>query len=107
MNFQLLRLGFPRIIIRNKEKNHYYEAFKQYHQNNNIKMMDKTIALALIESLHKRVSYLRGAEIINLSDFVSINRLKAPAVFNAARRQNIPAFRERGIWKIDKNFKIN
>lgn len=105
LNFQLLQLGFPRLIIRNKEKTQYYEAFKEYQQNKNPKLMEKIVALALIESLHKRVSYLKGSEIINLSEYAKLQGLKAPAVFNAARRQNISAFRERGVWKINKHFK--
>lgn len=104
MNYQLLRLGFPRLIIRDKEKDQYYDAFKDYQQNKSTKLMEKVVALALIESLNKRVAYLKGQEIINLSDFVKENKLKAPAVFNAARRQSIPAFRERGAWKIGKDY---
>lgn len=102
MNFQLLRFGFPRLIIRNKEKTQYYEAFKQYQRNKNTKLMEKVVSLALIESLHKRISYLAGSEIINLSEFVQAKKLRAPAVFNSARRQTLPAFRERGTWKIAK-----
>ena len=105
-NFQLLQLGFPRIIIRDKDKADYYEAFKEYQSNKNSKLMARVIALALIESLHKRISYLTGSEIINLSDYVRNYGLKAPTVFNAARRQSIPAFRERGVWEISKSFKI-
>jgi len=105
MNYQLLRLGYPRLIIRDKEKDQYYNAFKEYQYENNQKMMEKVIALALIESLHKRIAYLKGQEIINLSDFVKSNKLNASAVFNAARRQSIPAFRERGVWKIDRFYK--
>ncbi|MGA2667079.1 MAG: Fic family protein [Patescibacteria group bacterium] len=104
-NFQLLRLGFPRIIIRNKEKADYYRAFEEYQLSKNLKLMEKVIALALIESLNKRITYFEGSEIINLSDYVRKNNLKAPAVFNSARRQSIPAFRERGIWKIAGNYK--
>jgi len=105
MNYQLLRLGFPRLIIRDKEKDQYYDAFKDYQQNKNPKLMEKVVNLALIESLNKRVTYLKGQEIINLSDYVKDKSLQAPAVFNAARRQSIPAFRERGVWKIGKDFK--
>lgn len=104
INFQLYNLGYPRIIIRDKEKKQYYEAFQNYGINKNAKLMEKVIALALIESLHKRISYLSGAEIIKLSEYTRSKKLKAPAIFNAAKRQNIPAFRERGIWKIDKKF---
>lgn len=105
-NFQLLRLGFPRIIIRDKEKADYYKAFEEYQTSENSKLMEKIIALALVESLHKRVSYLNGAELVNLSDYVRKNGLTAPAVFNAALRQSIPAFRERGVWKIASDYKF-
>ncbi|TSC92387.1 MAG: Uncharacterized protein CEN89_723 [Candidatus Berkelbacteria bacterium Licking1014_7] len=104
MNYQLLRLGFPRIIIRDKEKDKYYDAFKIYQKNKNTKLMERVIALALLESLNKRMTYLKGEEIINLSDYAKNNELNPPAVFNAARRQSIPAFRERGVWRLAKNY---
>ena len=62
--------------------------------------MESILALALVESLHKRVTYMRGEPIVRLSEYVRQNGLSAPAVTNAARRQTIPAFRERGVWKI-------
>lgn len=105
-NFQLLRLGFPRIIIRDKEKDDYYAAFKEYQSSKNPKLMEKVIALALIESLHKRVSYLKGSEIIDLSDYVRQEGLSAPRIFNAALRQSIPAFRERGVWRIASDYEM-
>lgn len=105
-NFQLLRLGFPRIIIRDKEKADYYQSFTEYQTSKNSKLMEKVIALALIESLHKRVSYLKEVELVNLSDYVRSNSLTAPVVFNAALRQSIPAFRERGVWKIVGDYKF-
>lgn len=106
-NFQLLKLGFPRVIIRDKEKADYYDAFKVYQSGKDSKLMEKVIALALIESLHKRIAYLEGSEIINLSDYARNNKLKAPTIFNAAKRRSIPAFRERSIWKIASNYKIS
>lgn len=105
-NFQLLRIGFPRIIIRDKEKADYYEAFKEYQSSKKSKLMEKVIALALIESLHKRVSYLKGSEVINLSDYAKNNKLSPPRIFNAALRQSVPAFRERGVWKIAADYKM-
>ncbi len=100
INFQLLQLGLPRIIIRNKEKDVYYRAFSDYRAKKTTKTMEGILSLALVESLHKRLSYLRGEEIIRLSDYIKQNGLSAPAVTNAARRQTIPAFREKGVWKI-------
>lgn len=104
VNFQLIRLGFPGIIIRDKEKKGYYKAFNDYRDNNNTRAMEKIISLALTESLHKRVTYLKGEKIIKLSDYTRQQKKSATALLNAARRQNIPAFRERGVWKIGEGF---
>ncbi len=104
VNFQLMRLGFPGIIIRDKEKKVYYRAFNDYRDNNTTRAMEKIISLALTESLHKRVTYLKGEQIIKLSDYTRQRKKSATAMSNAARRQNIPAFRERGVWKIGEGF---
>ena len=66
--------------------------------------MEDILALGLVESLHKRLSYLQGEAIIRLSDYIKQHELSAPAVTNAARRQTIPAFREKGVWKIGEGF---
>lgn len=100
IRFQLLRLGFPVVIIRDKEKKAYYKTFSDYRDKKNTKSMEKVVALALIESFHKRIAYLKGEKIIPLSDYIKMHNMSASAVTNAARRQNIPAFRERGVWKI-------
>lgn len=102
MNYQLLRLGFPVIMIRNKEKKEYYKAFNDYRGSSKSQTMEKILSLALMESLHKRITYLRGENIITLSEFTKKQKKSAPALLNAAHRQNIPAFREKGIWKISE-----
>ncbi len=104
INFQLLQHGLPRIIIRNKEKDVYYRAFSEYLENKTTKRMEGIVSLALLESLHKRLSYLKGERIIRLSEYIKQKGLSAPAVTNAARRQTIPAFREKGVWKIGDEF---
>ncbi len=106
INYQLSRLGFPWIIIRDKEKKIYYQAFNEYHDHNKTNMMDKVIALAIMESVCKRIAYLRGEKIIALSEFAKTHKKSSPAMLNAARRQTIPAFRERGIWKIGEETKV-
>lgn len=100
VNCQFSSFGFPGIIIRNKEKLQYEFSFNEYHLSKNTKPMEKIISLALIESLHKRLTYLKGLKIITLSDFAKKERKSAPSVFNSARRQTIAAFREKGMWKI-------
>ena len=100
INFQLLQLGLPRVILRNSEKRHYYRAFLEYERRESTRPMERILVLALLESLHKRLAHLRGDRIIKLSDHIRKHSLPAPATTNAARRQTIPAFRERGVWKI-------
>ena len=104
INYQLLRLDLPMIIIRDKEKARYYKAFDEYRQQNDTRTMEKVLTLALTESLHKRITYLKGVQIMRLSDFAKDSLQSFPALLNAARRQNIPAFREKGIWKIGIDF---
>lgn len=106
--YQLERLGFPPIIIRDKEKHIYYSAFPEYRQKKNAKIMERVIDLALMESLHKRITYLKGETIISLTEYRKKFNvpITASAFTNSARRQNIPAFRERGVWKIGEGFKF-
>lgn len=106
INYQLSRLGFPVIIVRDKEKSEYYEAFRKYNDKNNTKLMEKVIALALMESLHKRIAYLKGLYIIPVIEYAKKSGKTAPAVLNSAKRQNIPAFREKGIWKIGEEITL-
>jgi len=105
--FQLQRLGFPMIIIRDREKKDYYKSFSEYRDEKNTKNMERVISLGLMESLHKRITYLKGQKIITLSEYTKIHKLSAPGMINSARRQNIPAFREKGVWKIGEDFIYN
>jgi Fic family protein len=100
INAQLQKLGLPPLIIRNSEKQTYYRAFREYTDRKRTATMERILALALLESLHKRRSYLLGQRITTLSDYIRKEGESAPAVTNAARRQTIPAFREKGVWKI-------
>ncbi len=105
--FQLQRLGFPMIIIRDREKRDYYKSFDEYQNGKNTKNMERVISLGLTESLHKRITYLKSQKIITLSEYTKFHKLSAPGMINSARRQNIPAFREKGIWKIGEDFIYN
>jgi ribosomal protein L17 len=62
--------------------------------------IEKIVTLALTESLHKRITYLRGEKITTLADCAKKGRKSINTLLNAARRQTIPAFREKGVWKI-------
>ncbi len=103
INYQLQRLGFPCIIIRDKEKQEYYKGFQEYRDNKSTKTMEKVLYLALLESLHKRITYLKGETIIPLTEYAQKIGKLTPTVLNAAKRQTLPAFREKGIWKVGIN----
>lgn len=100
INYQLERLGFPPIIVQDKEKREYYDSFSEYRDDKKITKMTRIIARGLMESLHKRIAYLSGMRIIPLAEHAKNLGKPAPALLNAARRQTISAFREKGVWKI-------
>ena len=83
ISYQLQRLGFPIIIIRDREKKEYYKSFGDYRDDKNTKTLEK---------------------VIRFYEYKKSNAKSASAITNAARRQNIPAFREKGVWKISENF---
>ncbi|MBI5122253.1 Fic family protein [Candidatus Roizmanbacteria bacterium] len=99
-NYLLIRAGFPPIIIRNKEKQRYYNALRIYDASHDFKPMIRIFELSLLESLHKRLAYMESKRIIPLAEYVSTQSKSFHTLLNAARRQTIPAFREKGVWKI-------
>lgn len=105
LNYQFQRLGFPPVIIRDKGKRIYYSSFAEYRDKKSAKIMEKVLGLALVESLHKRIAYLKGEKIITITDYAKMQKKPVASLINAARRQGIPAFREKGVWKIEQNFK--
>lgn len=102
INYQLNDLGFPNIIIRDKDKHVYYKAFTEYNDFKKTKTMEKIITMAVTESLHKRIAYLRGDKIITVTEYAKTQTRSLNTFLNAARRQTIPAFREKGVWKIGR-----
>ena len=99
-NYLLIREGFPPMIVRNKEKEAYYQALQAYDEMRNFKPMVRVVELAVLESLHKRLAYLDGLQIIPLAEYAVKQKRSFHTLLNSSRRQTIPAFRERGVWKI-------
>jgi Fic family protein len=100
INLQLQALGYPNIIIRDKEKHLYYKTFSHFRDEKSTKQMERVIYLAISEGLHKRIAYLEGREIVSLAEYAKKNALSLAGLINAGRRQTIPAFREKGVWKM-------
>ncbi len=104
MNLQLSKLGFPNIIIRDRSKQTYYKTFKEFNDTGKSKLMDKVVELSIMESLNKRISYLKGEQIIPVTEFAKINNLSKHSLLNASKRQTIPSFRQKGVWMIGKEY---
>jgi len=102
-NYLFIRAGFPTIIVRNKEKQTYYNALRSYDASHDFKPMIRIFELSLLESLHKRIAYLESKRIIPLAEYAQTQSKSFHTLLNAARRQTIPAFREKGVWKIGVN----
>jgi Fic family protein len=105
INFLLICAGFPSITIFSKDKNkNYYPGFQEYERNKKTAIMEKLIALQTQESLHKRIAYLKGDDVVTVADYAKQNNLNFVGLLNSARRQTIPAFREKGKWSIGKSY---
>ncbi len=101
LNLQLKQLGYPPVIIQSKGKiDYYYPAFIEYQELKHTGRLEYLVMLATIESLNKRLTYLRGQNIVKLTDYAKTNKQSINTLINAARRQTISAFREKGVWKI-------
>lgn len=100
INWQLLELGFPQTIIRNKGKEKYYDSFGIYRASKSVQPLLVILYRALTESLHKRLCYLNSQQIITVSEHAKSLKKPLPVLLNYAINQTIPAFREKGIWKI-------
>ena len=100
LNFQLLSLGLPMVIIRFRDRPTYYESFREYDERRNTKTFDNLLYLSLTESLHKRLAYLTGKKIIPLSEYARSIWESGSSLANKAKRQTIRAFREKWVWKV-------
>jgi len=108
IDWQLIKLGYPPVLIRNRTKvREYYPLFRLFSTTGDFSGMSALLYFGLSESLNKRLAYLRGEEIIKLTDFAKVNKLNITSLLNSAKRQTIPAFRERGRWMISASFDAN
>ena len=99
-NYELIREGYVPINIAFTNRARYYDAFKEYEQKGSTKIMEEIIGRALTNSYHKRLAYLEGKTVISLNEYAKQNKLSSSNLINKAHRQTIPAFLEKGEWKI-------
>lgn len=99
-NYLLMRGGYVSINIKFIDRAMYYDAFKEFQTKGDTKIMETIVAKALTNSYHKRLAYLEGKVITNLSDYAKEYGISHSNLINKAKRQTIEAFVERGVWKI-------
>jgi Fic family protein len=104
INHQLAQYGFPPVIIRSKSKrDEYYPVFKQYQSEPTTEYvtdMEKLLERATREALNKRLAYLESKTIMRLTEYAKRESIEVTGLLAKAKRQTIPAFREKGVWKI-------
>jgi Fic family protein len=104
INQQLADYGYPPVIIQNSSKRkEYYPYFTEYQRNRKLNDFDNHLSLALIESLNKRIAYLKGQKIVTLAQYAKGQNRTLTTLLNAAKRQTIPAFRLMRTWSIAEN----
>jgi Fic family protein len=104
LNYLLYQLGFPPIIVRTKGKEKYYAMLREFDTSGKVKPFAQHLSLLILESMHRRIAYLRGAEVLPAVDVARSRSIGTQVVLNQARRQSIPAFRERNIWKLPADY---
>ena len=105
-NEQLDMLGLPPIIIPNKSKfDKYYPALDEYTKTGKVDKLTELSASLLIESLYRRIAKLTARRIISVADWAKNNNINLQSATNKAIRGTIPAFRVRGHWMIDSEYR--
>ncbi|RJQ35221.1 Fic family protein [Candidatus Parcubacteria bacterium] len=99
-NYELIREGYVPINIAFAHRARYYEAFREHEQRGSVHIMEEIIGRALTESYHRRLAYMEGKHVISLPEYAKAHKQSLSNVINKAHRQTIPAFREKGEWKI-------
>ena len=100
VNYLLVREGYVPVNIKFVDRQKYYEAFREFENEEKTAIMEEIIFKALTNSYHKRLAYLEGREIITLGEYARRMKLSHSNLLNKANRQTIEAFLEKGIWKI-------
>ncbi len=99
-NYELIREGYVPINIAFINRARYYDAFNEYEKKGSTKIMEEIVGRALANSYHKRLAYLEGKTVVTLNEYAKQHNLSYSNLINKAGRQTIPAFFEKGVWKI-------
>lgn len=105
-NEQLDLLDLPPIIIPNKSKyDEYYPALDEYTKTGKADKLTDLFAKLLIEALYRRITRMTAKKIISVAEWAKNHGSGLQSATNKAIRGTIPAFRMRGRWVIDEQYK--
>lgn len=105
LNQQLMNANLPPIMIPAKNKfQDYYPALDAYDKRNSSTELEDYLSLLLLEALHKYIAIIGNQKLIPLTDWAKAHDASPAAILNKAKRQTIPAFRQRGQWMIRTDF---
>ena len=99
-NYLLIRDHHVPINIKFIDRSRYYDAFSEFDEKGKTGIMEEMVGRALCSAYHKRLAYLKSQTIVSLADYARQSGESHPNLINKAKRQTIPAFWERGRWKI-------
>ena len=99
-NYAFIREGYVPINIAFVNRARYYDAFKEFENSGKTAIMEEIIGRALTASYNKRLAYLEGKRIVTLAEYAKEMKQSHSNLINKAHRQTIPAFFEKGEWKI-------
>ena len=99
-NYAFIREGYVPINIAFVNRARYYDAFKEFENSGKTAIMEEIIGRALTASYNKRLAYLDGKRIVTLAEYAKEMKQSHSNLINKAHRQTIPAFFEKGEWKI-------
>src|SRR3989338_4907469 len=99
-NYAFVREGYVPINIAFVNRARYYDAFKEFENSGKTAIIEEIIGRALTASYNKRLAYLDGKRIVTLAEYAKEMKQSHSNLINKAHRQTIPAFFEKGEWKI-------
>ena len=94
-------------MIFNAKFDEYYPALDEYTKTNKVDKLTELFASLLIEALYRRITKLTAKKIIPVADWAKNNGVNLQSATNKAIRGTIPAFRIRGHWMINEDYKNN
>jgi len=100
INYLLIREGYVPINIKFMDRTRYYDAFKEFDTTGKTIIMEEIVGRALTNSYYKRLAYLEDLKIVLLDEYAKISKQSYSNALNKAKRQTIPAFLEKGVWKV-------